>query len=188
MNKAIEDNHVSDEELFGGNSDNDDYNGEPIEPGEVADKVANAAQETKQTNDTAEEQAAQALQENLPQGVAGLINQDNGESPVATNAVTPTSTIANTTESAPTQGLPPVVTRNTPPANAGSSDMSNNPSKPNDITAALANAMKLANSVNPEPQAGSDAIGYGDLYDQNFIDFWAKRDPNLAFGVSQGRR
>ena len=191
--KAIENNHVSDEAFFGGDSEIDDYNGEPIEPEEVTKQLNNASQETGQADNTAEEQAAQVLQENLPQGVAGLINQGEGESPVATNTATPTSTAANsaparTAESAPTQGLPPVVTRDAPPTNAGSSSMPNNPSKPNDVTAALANAMKLASSVNPEPQAGSDAIGYGDLYDQNFIDYWAKRNPNLAFGVSQGRR
>lgn len=197
VNKAIEDNHIPDEEFWGNSEDNEDFNGD--EPGEVADKVANAAQETGQTNNTAEEQAAQALQENLPQGVAGLINQDKGESPVATNASTPASTAANTTESAPTQGLPPVVTRDAPPANPDSSgmtysqrvemgqapqegSMAYNANNPDMVTADLINAM------NQNPQAGSDAIGYDDLYDQNFIDFWAKRNPNLAFGVSQGRR
>lgn len=197
VNKAIEDNHVSDEAFWGDSEDNEDYNGEPIEPGEVADKVANAAQETEQTGNNAEEQAAQALQENLPQGEA--------ESPVANNTATPTSTKANnaptsTAESAPTQGLPPVVTRNTPSTNPDSSgmtysqrveaagqapqagSMAYNANNPDMVTANLINAM------NQNPQAGSDAIGYGDLYDQNFIDFWAKRNPNLAYAVSQGRR
>lgn len=196
--QAIDDMQVPDAE-FWGSDDNEDYNGEPIEPGEVADKVANAAQETGQTNNTAEEQAAQALQENLPQGVAGLINQDKGESSVATNASTPASTKASTAESAPTQGLPPVVTKNTPSTNPDSSgmtysqrvemgqapqegSMAYNANNPDMVTANLINAMNQA------PQAGSDAIGYGDLYDQNFIDFWAKRNPNLAYAVSQGRK
>ena len=199
VNKAVEDNHIPDEEFFNGNSETDDYNGEPIEPGNVAEKVANAAQETAQADNTAEEQAAQALQENLPQGVAGLINQKEGESPVATNASTPASAKASTAELAPTQGLPPVVTRNTPSTNPDSKgmtysqrveagqapqagSMAYNANNPDMVTAGLIDAM------NQNPQAGSDAIGYGDLYDQNFIDFWAKRNPNLAFGVSQGRR
>ena len=197
--QAIEDMQVPDEE-FWGNNENDDYNGEPIEPGNVAEQVANAAQETEQAGNNAEEQAAQALQENLPQGKADTTNQSKGESPAATNASTPASTAANTTESAPTQGLPPVVTRNTPSANPDSSgmtysqrveaagqapqagSMAYNANNPDMVTANLINAMNQA------PQAGSDAIGYGDLYDQNFIDFWAKRNPNLAFGVSQGRK
>ena len=197
--QAIEDMQVPDEE-FWGNNENDDYNGEPIEPGNVAEQVANAAQETEQAGNNAEEQAAQALQENLPQGVTDATNQSKGESPAATNASTPASTAANTTESAPTQGLPPVVTRNTPSTNPDSSgmtysqrveaagqapqagSMAYNANNPDMVTAGLIDAM------NQNSQAGSDAIGYGDLYDQNFIDFWAKRNPNLAFGVSQGRR
>lgn len=203
VNKAIEENHIPDEEFFNGNSETDDYNGEPIEPGNVAEQVANAAQETGQAGNNAEEQAAQALQENLPQGVAGLINQNKGESPAAANASTPASTKASTAKSASTkgttQGLPPVVVNNTPPANAGSKgmtysqrveagqtpqegSMTYNANNPDMVTAGLIDAM------NQNPQAGSDAIGYGDLYDQNFIDYWAKRNPNLAFGVSQGRR
>lgn len=197
--QAIEDMQVPDEE-FWGNNENDDYNGEPIEPGNVAEQVANAAQETEQAGNNAEEQAAQALQENLPQGKANTTNQSKGESPAATNASTPASTAANTTESAPTQGLPPVVTRNTPSTNPDSSgmtysqrveaagqapqagSMAYNANNPDMVTAGLIDAM------NQNSQAGSDAIGYGDLYDQNFIDFWAKRNPNLAFGVSQGRK
>lgn len=196
--QAIEDMQVPDEE-FWGNNENDDYNGEPIEPGNVAEQVANAAQETAQADNNAEEQAAQALQENLPQGVADAINQSKGESPAATNASTPASTKASTAESAPTQGLPPVVTRNTPSTNPDSSgmtysqrveagqapqagSMAYNANNPDMVTADLINAM------NQNPQAGSDAIGYGDLYDQNFIDFWAKRNPNLAYAVSQGRK
>ena len=196
--QAIEDMQVPDEE-FWGNNENDDYNGEPIEPGNVAEQVANAAQETEQAGNNAEEQAAQALQENLPQGVTDATNQSKGESPTATNASTPASTAANTTESAPTQGLPPVVTRNTPSTNPDSSgmtysqrveagqapqagSMAYNANNPDMVTAGLIDAM------NQNSQAGSDAIGYGDLYDQNFIDFWAKRNPNLAFGVSQGRK
>ena len=197
--QAIEDMQVPDEE-FWGNDENDDYNGEPIEPGNVAEELNNASQETEQADNNAEEQAAQTLQENLPQGVTDATNQSKGESPAATNASTPASTKASTAESAPTQSLPPVVTRNTPPANPGSSGMTYsqlvesggqapqagsmvyNANNPDMVTANLINAM------NQNPQAGSDAIGYGDLYDQNFIDFWAKRNPNLAFGVSQGRR
>lgn len=195
----IEDAQVSDSAFFGDSDDNEDYNGEPIEPGKVAEDIANAGQETAQAANTAEEQAAQTLQENLPQGVAGLINQDKGESPAATNASTPASTKASTAESAPTQGLPPVVIRNTPSANPDSSGMTYsqrveagqapqegsmvyNANSPDMVTAGLIDAM------NQNPQAGSDAIGYGDLYDQNFIDYWAKRNPNLAYAVSQGRK
>lgn len=196
--QAIEDMQVPDEE-FWGNNENDDYNGEPIEPGNVAEQVANAAQETEQAGNNAEEQAAQTLQENLPQGVTDATNQSKGESPAATNASTPASTKASTTESAPTQGLPPVVTRNTPSTNPDSSgmtysqrveagqapqagSMAYNANNPDMVTAGLIDAM------NQNSQAGSDAIGYGDLYDQNFIDFWAKRNPNLAYAVSQGRK
>lgn len=200
--QAIEDMQVPDEE-FWGNNENDDYNGEPIEPGEVAEKVANAAQETEQTGNNAEEQAAQTLQENLPQDATDATNQSKGESPAATNASTPASTKASTAKPASTQdttqGLPPVVVNNAPPANAGSNgmtysqlvesgqapqagSMAYNANNPDMVTADLINAM------NQNPQAGSDAIGYGDLYDQNFIDFWAKRNPNLAYAVSQGRK
>ena len=148
----------------------------------------------------------------IEQAIAEQAPADNVEpenSQVAANAATSTNTKANnapdsTAKSAPTQdtaqGLPPVVTRDTPPANPGSSGMTYsqlvesggqapqagsmvyNANNPDMVTANLINAM------NQNPQAGSDAIGYGDLYDQNFIDFWAKRNPNLAFGVSQGRR
>lgn len=198
--QAIEDMQVPDKEFWGESEDNnDDYNGEPIEPGNVAEQVANAAQETGQADNTAEEQAAQALQENLPQGVTDATNQSKGESPVATNASTPASTKASTAESAPTQGLPPVVVNNTPPTNVGSNDMTYsqrveagqapqagsmayNSNNPDMVTAGLIDAM------NQNPQAGLDAIGYGDLYDQNFIDYWAKRNPNLAYAVSQGRK
>lgn len=207
--QAIEDMQVPDEEFWGENEDNnDDYNGEPIEPGNVAEQVANAAQETEQAGNNAEEQAAQALQENLPQGATDATNQSKGESPVATNASTPASTKANnapasTAKPAPTQditqGLPPVVVNNTPPVNPNSSgmtysqmveagqapqagSMAYNANNPDMVTAGLIDAM------NQNSQAGSDAIGYGDLYDQNFIDFWAKRNPNLAYAVSQGRR
>ena len=197
--QAIEDMQVPDEE-FWGNNENDDYNGEPIEPGKVAEDIANAGQETAQAANNAEEQAAQALQENLPQDTANAANQGEGESPIATNAAAPASTKANTTESAPTQGLPPVVTRNTPSTNPDSSgmtysqrveaagqapqagSMAYNANNPDMVTAGLIDAM------NQNSQAGSDAIGYGDLYDQNFIDFWAKRNPNLAYAVSQGRK
>lgn len=137
----------------------------------------------------------QAVAEQAP---AGNVEPENPQ--VASNAATPTSTKANTTESAPTQGLPPVVTRDAPPANPDSSgmtysqrvesggkapqagSMAYNANNPDMVTAGLIDAM------NQNSQAGSDAIGYGDLYDQNFIDFWAKRNPNLAFGVSQGRK
>jgi len=197
VNKAIEENHIPDEEFFNGNSDSENLNNN--EPGKVAEDIANAGQETAQAANTAEEQAAQTLQENLPQGVTDATNQSKGESPAATNASTPASTKASTAESAPTQGLPPVVVNNTPPANAGSKgmtysqrveagqtpqegSMTYNANNPDMVTANLIDAMNQA------PQAGSDAIGYGDLYDQNFIDYWAKRNPNLAFGVSQGRR
>lgn len=201
--QAIDDMQVPDEEFWGSGDDNEDYNGEPTEPGKVAEGIANAGQEAEQANNTAEEQAAQALQENLPQGEADTTNQSKGESPAATNASTPASTKASTAKPAPTQdttqGLPPVVTRDAPSANADSSgmtysqrveagqapqagSMAYNANNPDMVTVGLINAMNQA------PQAGSDAIGYGDLYDQSFIDFWAKRNPNLAFGVSQGRR
>lgn len=195
VNKAIEENHIPDEEFFNGNSDSENLNNN--EPGKVAEDIANAGQETAQAANNAEEQAAQALQENLPQDTANAVNQ--GESPVATNASTPASTKASTAESAPTQGLPPVVTRNTPSTNPDSSgmtysqrveagqapqagSMAYNANNPDMVTAGLIDAM------NQNSQAGSDAIGYGDLYDQNFIDFWAKRNPNLAYAVSQGRK
>lgn len=138
----------------------------------------------------------QAIAEQAP---AGNVEPENPQ--VAANTATLANNApASTVESAPTQGLPPVVTRDAPPANPDSSgmtysqrvesegqapqagSMAYNANNPDMVTADLVNAMNQA------PQAGSDAIGYGDLYDQNFIDFWAKRNPNLAFGVSQGRR
>lgn len=141
----------------------------------------------------------QAIAEQAP---AGNVEPENPQ--VAANAATPTNTKANNApasiaESAPTQGLPPVVTRDAPPANPDSSgmtysqrveagqapkagSMTYNANNPDMVTAGLIDAM------NQNPQAGSDAIGYGDLYDQNFIDFWAKRNPNLAYAVSQGRK
>lgn len=142
----------------------------------------------------------QAIAEQAP---AGNAEPENPQ--VAANAATPTNTKANnapasTAKPAPTQGLPPVVTRNTPSTNPDSSgmtysqrvesggkapqagSMAYNANNPDMVTAGLIDAM------NQNSQAGSDAIGYGDLYDQNFIDFWAKRNPNLAFGVSQGRK
>ena len=199
--QAIEDMQVPDEEFWGNSEDNEDFNG--TDSDKVTEDLSNAAQETEQTDNNAEEQAAQALQENLPQGEA--------ESPVANNTATSTSTATNnvpastakSTKSAPTQatqGLPPVVTRNAPSTNPDSSgmtysqrveaagqapqagSMAYNANNPDMVTANLINAM------NQNPQAGSDAIGYGDLYDQNFIDFWAKRNPNLAYAVSQGRK
>ena len=148
----------------------------------------------------------QAIAEQAPAG-----NAEPEKPQVAANAATPANTKANKANNAPartakpastkdtTQGLPPVVVNNTPPANAGSKgmtysqrveagqtpqegSMTYNANNPDMVTAGLIDAM------NQNPQAGSDAIGYGDLYDQNFIDYWAKRNPNLAFGVSQGRR
>jgi hypothetical protein len=148
----------------------------------------------------------QAIAEQAPAG-----NAEPEKPQVAANAATPANTKANKANNAPartakpastkdtTQGLPPVVVNNTPPANASSKgmtysqrveagqtpqegSMTYNANNPDLVTAGLIDAM------NQNPQAGSDAIGYGDLYDQNFIDYWAKRNPNLAFGVSQGRR
>ena len=177
--QAIEDMQVPDEE-FWGNNENDDYNGEPIEPGNVAEQVANAAQETEQAGNNAEEQAAQALQENLPQGKADTTNQSKGESPAATNASTPASTAANTTESAPTQGLPPVVTRNTPSTNPDSSGMTYS---------------QRVEAAGQAPQAGSMAYNANnpDMVTAGLIDAMNQNsqagcNPNLAFGVSQGRR
>lgn len=145
----------------------------------------------------------QAIAEQAPAG-----NAESENPQVAANAATSTNTKANNApanaaKSAPTkdttQGLPPVVTRDAPPANPDSSgmtysqrveagqapkagSMAYNSNNPDMVTAGLIDAM------NQNPQAGSDAIGYGDLYDQNFIDFWAKRNPNLAYAVSQGRK
>ena len=160
-------------------------------------KDANESTETPEGDSGTIEQAV------AEQAPAGNVEPENPQ--VASNEATPTNTKANnapasTAESAPTQGLPPVVTRDAPPANPDSSgmtysqrveaagqapqagSMAYNANNPDMVTANLINAMNQA------PQAGSDAIGYGDLYDQNFIDFWAKRNPNLAFGVSQGRK
>ena len=160
-------------------------------------KDANESTETPEGDSGTIEQAV------AEQAPAGNVEPENPQ--VASNEATPTNTKANnapasTAESAPTQGLPPVVTRDAPPANPDSSgmtysqrvesggkapqagSMAYNANNPDMVTANLINAMNQA------PQAGSDATGYGDLYDQNFIDFWAKRNPNLAFGVSQGRK
>lgn len=159
-------------------------------------KGADESTETPEDNSGTIEQA---IAEQAPTS-----NAEPENTQVAANAATSTNTKANnapasTAESAPTQGLPPVVTRNTPSTNPDSSgmtysqrveagqapqagSMTYNANNPDLVTANLINAMNQA------PQAGSDAIGYGDLYDQNFIDFWAKRNPNLAFGVSQGRK
>ena len=160
-------------------------------------KDANESTETPEGDSGTIEQAV------AEQASAGNVEPENPQ--VASNEATPTNTKANnapasTAESAPTQGLPPVVTRDAPPANPDSSgmtysqrvesggkapqagSMAYNANNPDMVTAGLIDAM------NQNSQAGSDAIGYGDLYDQNFIDFWAKRNPNLAFGVSQGRR
>lgn len=159
-------------------------------------KGADESTETPEDNSGTIEQA---IAEQAP-----MSNAEPENTQVAANAATSTNTKANnapasTAESAPTQGLPPVVTRNTPSTNPDSSgmtysqrveagqapqagSMTYNANNPDLVTANLINAMNQA------PQAGSDAIGYGDLYDQNFIDFWAKRNPNLAFGVSQGRK
>ena len=160
-------------------------------------KDANESTETPEGDSGTIEQAV------AEQAPAGNVEPENPQ--VASNEATPTNTKANnapasTAESAPTQGLPPVVTRDAPPANPDSSgmtysqrvesggkapqagSMAYNANNPDMVTAGLIDAM------NQNSQAGSDAIGYGDLYDQNFIDFWAKRNPNLAFGVSQGRR
>lgn len=156
------------------------FNGNNANPGDIAAQLKDADASTETPEGDLGTIAQVAEQQAPTDNAAPEGNQ------VAANASTPASTAANTAEPAPTQGLPPAVTRDAPPANAGSSDMPNNPSKPNDVTAALANAMKLANSVNPEPQAGS--ISYEDLYDQNFIDYWAKSNPNLAYAVSQRRK
>ena len=199
--QAVEDMQVPDKEFWGESDYNEDFNGD--EPDKVTEDLSNAAQETGQADNTAEEQAAQALQENLPQGEADATNQSKGESPAATNASTPASTKASTAKPAPTQdttqGLPPVVTRNTPSANPDSSGMTysqrveagQTPQEGSMVYNANNHDMvtaNLINAMNQAPQAGSDAIGYGDLYDQNFIDFWAKRNPNLAYAVSQGRK
>ena len=171
--------------------------------GDITNKLKDADASTKTPEDNSGT-IEQAIAEQAP---AGNVEPENSQ--VAANAATSTNTKANnapasTAKSAPTQdtaqGLPPVVTRGAPPANPGSSGMTYsqlvesggqapqagsmvyNANNPDMVTANLINAM------NQNPQAGSDAIGYGDLYDQNFIDFWAKRNPNLAFGVSQGRK
>ena len=186
-----------DPEPLVGNVNNNNTN-----PGNIAEQLKNADKSTEPSEDNSGT-IEQAIAEQTP---AGNVEPKNPQ--VAANAATSTNTKANnapasTAKSAPTQdtaqGLPPVVTRNTPSTNpdsrgmtysqrveAGQSpkagSMAYNANNPDMVTAGLIDAM------NQNPQAGSDAIGYGDLYDQNFIDFWAKRNPNLAFGVSQGRR
>lgn len=180
-------------EYFGATATNNNINSDNIT---AQLKGADASTETPEDNSGTIEQA---IAEQAP---AGNAEPENPQ--VAANAATSTNTKANNApasaaKSAPTQGLPPVVTRDAPPANPDSSgmtysqrveagqapkagSMAYNSNNPDMVTAGLIDAM------NQNPQAGSDAIGYGDLYDQNFIDFWAKRNPNLAFGVSQGRR
>ena len=183
--------------IDGLNDDDPEYLGSSSgnnSPENIAEKLK-GADESTETPEGDSGTIEQAIAEQAP---AGNVEPENPQ--VASNAATPASTKANSAESAPTQGLPPVVTRNTPSTNpdlggmtysqrveaAGQApqaeSMAYNANNPDMVTANLINAMNQA------PQAGSDAIGYGDLYDQNFIDFWAKRNPNLAFGVSQGRR
>lgn len=167
-------------------------------PENIAAQLKGADESTEKPEDNSGT-IEQAIAEQAP---AGNVKPENPQG--ATNAATPANTKANnaptsTAKSAPTQGLPPVVVNNTPPANASSKgmtysqrveagqtpqegSMTYNANNPDMVTAGLIDAM------NQNPQAGSDAIGYGDLYDQNFIDYWAKRNPNLAFGVSQGRK
>ena len=164
--------------------------------------ITNKLKDADASTGTPEDNSGTIEQAIAEQAPAGNVESENPQ--VAANAATPTNTKANNApasaaKSAPTQGLPPVVTRDAPPANPDSSgmtysqrveagqapkagSMAYNSNNPDMVTAGLIDAM------NQNPQAGSDAIGYGDLYDQNFIDFWAKRNPNLAFGVSQGRR
>lgn len=165
---------------------------------DITNKLKDADASTKTPKDNSGT-IEQAIAEQAP---AGNVEPKNPQ--VAANAATSTNTKANNApasaaKSAPTQGLPPVVTRDAPPANPDSSgmtysqrveagqapkagSMTYNANNPDMVTAGLIDAM------NQNPQAGSDAIGYGDLYDQNFIDFWAKRNPNLAYAVSQGRK
>ena len=189
--QAIEDMQVPDEEFWGNSEDNEDFNG--TDSDKVTEDLSNAAQETEQAGNNAEEQAAQALQENLPQDAPNAVNQDKNENPVIADVpktiVPKEPTVNNTTGKNKNTGkLSDIVEGNATQApvqaNAANSDsgMTYDPNKPDMVTSQLIDAMGKA------PQAGSDAIGYGDLYDQNFIDFWAKRNPNLAFGVSQGRR
>ena len=164
--------------------------------------ITNKLKDADASTGTPEDNSGTIEQAVAEQAPAGNVEPENPQ--VAANAATPTNTKANNApasaaKSAPTQGLPPVVTRDAPPANPDSSgmtysqrveagqapkagSMAYNSNNPDMVTAGLIDAM------NQNPQAGSDAIGYGDLYDQNFIDFWAKRNPNLAFGVSQGRK
>lgn len=164
--------------------------------------ITNKLKDADASTGTPEDNSGTIEQAIAEQAPAGNAEPENPQ--VAANAATSTNTKANNApasaaKSAPTQGLPPVVTRDAPPANPDSSgmtysqrveagqapkagSMAYNSNNPDMVTAGLIDAM------NQNPQAGSDAIGYGDLYDQNFIDFWAKRNPNLAFGVSQGRK
>lgn len=187
------------------NDDDPEYSGSNSgnnSPEKIAAQLKGADESTGTPEDNSGT-IEQAIAEQTPAN-----NVEPEKSQVAANAATPANTKANnapasTAKSAPTknttQGLPPVVVNNTPPANAGSKgmtysqrveagqtpqegSMTYNANNPDMVTAGLIDAM------NQNPQAGSDAIGYGDLYDQNFIDYWAKRNPNLAFGVSQGRR
>ena len=143
-------------------------------------KGANESTETPEGDSGTIEQA---IAEQAP---AGNVEPENPQ--VASNEATPTNTKANnapasTAESAPTQGLPPVVTRDAPPANPDSSGMTYSQRVEAAGQAPQAGSMAY-NANNPD----MDATGYGDLYDQNFIDFWAKRNPNLAYAVSQGRK
>jgi len=185
-------NYDDDLEYPGSNNDNNNS------PENIAAQLKGADESTETPEDNSGT-IEQAIAEQTP---AGNVEPENPQ--VAANAVTSTNTKANnapasTAKSAPTQDLPPVVTRDAPPANPDSSgmtysqlvemgqapqagSMTYNANNPDMVTANLINAM------NQNPQAGSDAIGYGDLYDQNFIDFWAKRNPNLAYAVSQGRK
>lgn len=186
-------NYDDDLEYPGSNNDNNNS------PENIAAQLK-GADESTETPEGDSGTIEQAIAEQAP---AGNVEPENPQ--VAANAATSTNTKANnapasTAKSAPTQGLPPVVTRDAPSTNPDSSDMTYsqrveaegqapqtgsmayNANNPDMVTANLINAMNQA------PQAGSDAIGYGDLYDQNFIDFWAKRNPNLVYAVSQGRK
>ena len=147
-------------------------------------KDANESTETPEGDSGTIEQAV------AEQASAGNVEPENPQ--VASNEATPTNTKANnapasTAESAPTQGLPPVVTRDAPPANPDSSGMTYSQRVESGGKAPQAGSMAY-NANNPDMVTA----GLIDAMNQNsqagFIDFWAKRNPNLAFGVSQGRR
>lgn len=137
-------------------------------PENIAERLKGADESTKIPEDNSGT-IEQTVEQQVP--VDNVKPENTQVAANTSESVTPT-TGANPTATQYAQGLPPVVVNNTPPTSV--------PTSVNDAT------NQIVNAGNQAPQAGSDA--YGDLYDQGFIDFWAKRNPNLAYGVSQGRK